>query len=164
VVPGSRNLVLPRARNALLQDLLIRRTCRATTTNAGGLNIRRSRAHPCRSVFALTLPIGHDACAHSRLAIGVLSLALGLSACGGGSSTNVTSPGSTSAPTTTTATFVCAPTRQDCTSEQVLATVEQIYEDSRTDGGTGGVPGSHLRHWESRTAASLRPVFRCPDA
>ena len=62
------------------------------------------------------------------LGVVLFFLVAGISACGGGSSTRVTSPGDTSGATTTTTAFVCAPTRTDCTPEQVIATVRQILE------------------------------------
>jgi hypothetical protein len=107
----------------------------------------------------------------ARILIGVLLLLLatGLSACDGGSSSRVASPGSTFAATTTTATFACAPTRSNCTPEQVLATVRQIYE---TAGATASesaclapisATGKHslLQAFNAFSDAQTREATRC---
>jgi hypothetical protein len=63
-------------------------------------------------------------------AIGIVVVAATLSACESGSPTGAP-PDTTRATTSATApatTFACSPTRDDCTPEEVIATVRQLYE------------------------------------
>ncbi len=107
----------------------------------------------------------------ARVVIGVLLLSLvaGLSACGGGSAARSVSPGSTYATTTTTAAFACAPTRTDCTPEQVITTVRQIYEIAGATSTESaclapiGASGKHslMQAFNAFSDAQTRAATRC---
>jgi hypothetical protein len=102
-----------------------------------------------------------------RLGIAVL-VALCLGACGGSSAPRASTPSSEST-TSSTVKFVCDPSRADCTTADVIATVRQIYEIAGATTAESSclapisAAGKHavMQSFDAFSDAQTRAALRC---